>query len=397
MNKKRYLISFLLILTCIGCSTKQTEKPDTNPPTPPNQEVKYTIDNLTLEEKIGQMLIVSYRSTTMDETLKQVLETNKPGGFILFKENFTNYENTIKFIDDIQSTANIPLFLSIDQEGGKVQRLKDLEDRKATEIPPMQQIGKTNDTQLAYNVGKIIAEELQVFGINMDFAPVLDIVSSEKNTVIGNRSFGENAQIVSDMGISLAKGLEENGVIPVYKHFPGHGSTITDSHYDLPVLEKTKEELLSSELIPFQKAIENHAEVIMIGHLAIPNITQDETPASLSKVLITDLLKTEMGFQGLVVTDALNMGALTKHYSEKEIYELAINAGVDLLLMPTSSTSAIKYIKESIEEGKIKEEQIDRSVTKILKLKSNKITNQKLGVEYLGSKEHQEIINKIEK
>ena len=171
------------------------------------------------------------------------------------------------------------------------------------------------------------------------------------------------------MSTALAKGLSDNNIIPVYKHFPGHGNTTTDSHYELPIITKTKDELLKSDLIPFVNAIDNNAEIIMVGHLALPNITKDYTPASLSNIIITDILKNELGYQGIIITDALNMQAITKNYQEKETYELAINAGVDILLMPNNPKQAISLIKESINEGTITEENIDNSVYKILKLK----------------------------
>lgn len=356
--------------------------------------VQQQIDNMTVEEKIAQMFIISYRKGEMDAKLEELLNL-QPGGFILFQENFTTYEKTIELIERIEKTAKISMFLSIDQEGGRVQRLKNLEDIYATEIPSMLELGKTSDESLGEKVGKVLAEELRVFGINMDFAPVIDIVTDEKNQVIGNRSFGTDYNTVSKMGLAVAKGLENNGVIPVYKHFPGHGSTITDSHYYLPVIPKTKEELFETDLIPFQQAIQNQAEIIMVGHLAVPSITKNEIPATLSRTLVTDLLKNEMGYQGLVVSDALNMGALTKHYTEKEIYEQAIDAGVDLLLMPIDFKRAISYVKESIDEGKISLEQIHTSLEKILTLKAKKLNNVKLEREYLGSDLHKTIIEKI--
>ncbi len=359
-------------------------------------EVEQQLESMTLEEKIGQMLITYYRKETVDDQFKEELEKYQPSGFILFRENFTNYENTIQLIETIENTAKIPLFITIDQEGGRVQRLKELEDSYVTQIPSMTELGNTNNLTLAYDVGKVIAEELQVFGINMDFAPVLDIVDNVQNRVIGDRSFGSNADLVSKMGISLAKGLEDNGVIAVYKHFPGHGSTILDSHYDLPVIEKTKEELFSSDLVPFKRAIESGAEVIMIGHLAVPSITKSEIPASLSKELITGLLKQEMGYNGLIVTDALNMKALTNHYSEKDIYELAINAGVDLLLMPSSLEGAVTYIKQSVAEGKITEERINESVYKILTLKYKKLSLEKRDRALLGSESHVAIVKRVQ-
>lgn len=359
------------------------------------EKVDLQIETLTLEEKIGQMLIPSYRMDILDDTVLEELRNYQPGGFILFKENFTKYEQTLQLIETVESTAKIPIVFTIDQEGGRVQRLQTLEDQLITKIPSMAVVGKTKNKWYAYQIGKVLAEELQVFGISMDFAPVLDIVTVEGNQVIGDRSFGNDVSLVTEMGISLAQGLQDYGVIPVYKHFPGHGSTITDSHYDLPVITKTKEELLISDLVPFQQAIEQGAEVIMVGHLAVPSITGDTIPASLSKKIITDLLKQEMGYQGLVVTDALNMKALTKNYSEKEIYELAINAGVDWLLMPVSLESAVELIKESIAEGKIDEERINQSVSKILTLKYSRISNEKQERKQLGSLSHQKIINQL--
>ncbi len=357
--------------------------------------VNSKLESMTLDEKIGQMLVISNRVSAMTDSLRKELEEYKPGGFILFSENFTTYDQTLKLVNEIKETSDIPLFIAADEEGGNVQRLLSLKD-KVTNIPNMFRVGEANDKDLAYEVGKVIAEELRVFGINMDFAPVLDIVDSKNQSFIGNRSFGTNPTLVTDMGLSVGKGLEDNLVIPVYKHFPGHGSTVADSHYDLPVINKTKSELMDRELIPFKEAIKNNADVIMIGHLAIPKLTNDKTPASLSKTLITDLLKDELNYNGLVITDALNMGAITKNYQEKEIYEMAINAGVDLLLMPNSSSSALKNIKESIAIGKISEEQINDSVKKILTLKYKKLENSNpLPKSYLGSTEHQEIISKI--
>ena len=334
-------------------------------------EITEYLNTLSLDEKIGQMLFIDYRTTTtLNNDLKNLLTTTKPGGFILFTENLQDYETSKKFISDLQANSKIPLFIGIDEEGGRVDRLSKMKNYSYEPIPPMLEIGNTNDENNAYKTGVTISKILQDFNINLDFAPVTDVYSNPLNTVIGNRSFGSDPYLVARMSTALAKGLSDNNIIPVYKHFPGHGNTEIDSHYNLPVLKQTKEELLKNDLIPFINAIDNNAEMIMVGHLALPNITNDFTPASLSKVLITDILKNELGYQNLVITDALNMQAITNYYSAKEIYELAINAGVDILLMPTNPQNAIKLIKESISEGTIKEESINSSVYKILKLKS---------------------------
>ena len=333
-------------------------------------EIREYVNTLSIDEKIGQMLFISYqKSSSINSELSNILNTVKPGGFILFNENLQEYKASYNFIENLQKNSSIPLFIGIDEEGGRVDRLSSLKKYSYEKIPPMLEIGSTNDENNAYKTGVTISKILQDFNINLDFAPVADVYSNASNTVIGNRSFGQEPYLVARMSTALAKGLSDNNIIPVYKHFPGHGNTSTDSHYNLPVVTKTKEELLKSDLIPFINAIENNAEIIMVGHLAVPEITNDFTPASLSKTIITDILKNELGYNNLIITDALNMKAITNYYSEKETYELAINAGVNMLLMPNNPLKAMELIKESINEGTISIESINNSVYKILKLK----------------------------
>lgn len=388
------LLLILVISLLVSCGYKKDkDKLDT---TSLEERIKKQVSQMTLREKIGQMLIVSYRSTVADNNLISILNDVKPGGFILFSENFESYEQTKKFISDVNATSDIPMIWSIDQEGGKVQRLKKLSDKEVTLLPNMYSVGATKNMELAKEIGRVTGEELAVFGINMDFAPVADIYSNPNNTVIGKRSFGNDYQLVSDMSLAFAQGLESVGVIPVYKHFPGHGDTSVDSHYALPVINKTKKQLMDMELKPFINAINNDAKVIMIGHLAVPQITGDNTPASLSQAVVTDLLKKELGYDGLVVTDALNMGALTNSYSKDEIYVRAINAGVDLLLMASPARDAVASIEKAVNNGQISEKKIDESVTKILLLKYKYLNNnKKYDSSFLGSVEHKEIINKI--
>lgn len=361
---KKILLCILCIISLLftGCE----EKLDIDNMTI-DEKVDYALKNMTLDEKIAQMLIVYYNSYVYDDTLSNVIKKLNPGGFILFNENIKNHNQLTDFINSMQKDSKIPMFISIDQEGGKVQRLYPREDLEVSYIPAMKEIGETNNPQEAYNIGKQIGKDLKRYGINVDFAPVVDI-NIYSNNGIGNRAFGDNAYLVSDMGIELAKGLREEGITPTFKHFPGHGSVETDSRYDLPVLNKTLGELMSWDLKPFINAIENNAEIIMIGHIAVPEL-DNNTPASLSKVVITDILRNQLGFNGLVVTDALNMGALTKNYTQEEIIINAIKAGVDLLLMPGSSKTTISTVKEAIENGKIKEVQINESVKRILNLK----------------------------
>ena len=397
--KSKLLIILLVLTILVGCnSNSNKEKEDKKEISDLDKKVEETLNNMTLDEKIGQMIIISYRSPSLDSTLKKAVEEVKPGGIILFAENMSSYDGTIKFIKDVKALSSIPMFISIDEEGGRVQRLINVKGVSISNVPNMLSVGEKNDLDLTYNVGKLIAEELRVFGINMDFAPDIDVLTNPDNTVIGNRSFGSDKELVAKHGISLAKGLEDNGVIAVYKHFPGHGNTAVDSHYSLPVLDLTKEALEEVDVYPFKEAIKNNASVIMIGHLAVPYLTDNKDPASLSKTLITGYLKNNLGYKGLVITDALDMGALTNYYSANEICGKAVEAGVDILLAPSSSRVCLKSVQDAIKNGKITEEQIDESVKKILKLKYEKIDkdyNEYLDKNYLNNQEHQDIINKI--
>ncbi len=355
------------------------------------EKISQVLSSMTIEEKIGQMLILYETHSKVDEEVLSLFHKIKPGGIILNQENITTYENTKNYIEKVKSLNDIPLIVSVDQEGGRVQRLQLLEDLAPTYLPSMREIGDTKDSALAYEVGKILAKQVKTLGINVVYAPVCDIVTSEQNTGIGNRSFGNTPTLVSSMCTNFARGIEEENVLATYKHFPGHGDTITDSHTFLPIINKSLEEVEDFELIPFKAAIENNAKIIMVGHIAFPNITNDETPASLSKIMITDILKNKLHYNGLVITDALNMKALTDNYSEEEIYTMAVNAGVDLLLMPSNPEKAIEILKENLSE-----ERINESVKKILKFKFTYLENEELlDQSYLSKTSYQETLNRI--
>lgn len=369
-----------------------------------NDKIDRKLNSLTLEEKIGQMMIISLSKNDkrlsnegINYNIDKLLNDVKPGGVIVETSDFKarNVAEMIELTKKIKDSSSIPIIISVDQEGGRVQRFNSLKDRYSndiTYIPAMSKIGNTNDKDIAYDTGKLIGMELNALGFNMDFAPVMDTLYIDSN-VIGDRSFGSNPELVTKMGLAVANGLQERGIIPVYKHFPNHGSTSTDSHDGLPEVNKTKEELLVKDLIPFKEAINSNAPVMMVGHLYYPEIT--DVPSSLSKEIITDLLKNEMGFKGLVITDSLRMGAIINKYGEKEIYEMAINAGVDILLMPYNPDYAVNYIKESIENGKITEEQINNSVRKILTLKYSSMSTNDGDKNILNSSQYEELSKKI--
>lgn len=395
MNKK--VLYFLIVLgVFLFCASvyffsDTEEKKEREKELKTNDKVEELLKTMSLEEKIGQMLIINFNKGSFDDELYNLLNEVKPSGVILMKPNFTTFNETKNLVIDLRNSSSIPFIVSVDQEGGRVQRLQYLTDVNPIFIPDMLSLGNMNDNKLTYEVGKVIAEEVRTLGINVVFAPVLDVFSNEENTVIGNRSFGKDVNTVSKLALSLSKGLEENGVISVFKHFPGHGDTATDSHVKLPIIYKSYEELEKLELIPFKKAINEGAKVIMTGHIALPEVTGDNTPATLSKTLISDILKEKLGFDGLVITDALNMKALTNNYSQEEIILKAVEAGNDILLMPEDPKLAINVIKENISE-----ERINESVRKILKFKYKYLDKDNIIDEsYLGSIEHREVIEKI--
>ncbi len=361
-----------------------------------NKKVEDKISEMSLKEKIGQMIVISYEKEYTSE-LENILNVVKPGGFIVFPQNVTTYEGTKDYISKIKNTATIPMLISIDQEGGRVQRIKNISDVNVQTVPAMLELGKTNDTELSYDVGAVLAKELSAFGINADFAPVLDIFSNPNNTVIGNRAFGTDSETVIKMALPFAHGMESQGIIPTFKHFPGHGDTTSDSHVELPVVTKTKEELYQNELLTFKAAIEDNAQIIMTAHIALPNVTGDYTPATMSKVVINDILREELGFNGVVITDAVNMRALRDNYSIEEICNYSINAGVDMILMPLDPIETLNTIEALINNGTISEERINESVKRILTLKyRNKLDEEKEpNKDNIGLQDSIDIINKI--
>ena len=395
---RRLLLTLLLVIFLVGCgskTTKPTEKDNNKKQETKVETIEDKVDkqmsNMTLDEKIAQMLVIYYLSDNVDDTLKDVLETYNPGGFILMGDNYSTFDNSKKFVDDLKKYSEIPMIIATDEEGGLVQRLKNITDIGVTDIPDMYDVGKTGDTSKAKAVAKVLAEELRTLGINVTFAPVADVWTNPDNEVIGERAFGTDSETVSTMAIAFNQGLEENGIMGCFKHFPGHGDTLVDSHKALPVVNKTYDDIKQVELIPFKNAIDNGAKMIMVGHIALPNITGDDTPASLSKKIVTDILKTDLKYDGLIITDALNMGALTDNYTDEEIITMAINAGADLLLMPNGTAKTIEYIKNSISEDRI-----DKSVKKILLYKYTNLDSYSyLDNSTLGSEEHKSIVNSI--
>lgn len=326
------------------------------------------IDKMTLDEKIGQMILSGFNGTCFNEELNTLLNDLKVGGVILFSRNIEDSKQLKKLTSDIIDTnQDIPFFISIDEEGGRVSRLsKDIKKFESSKS-----IGDRGDEKYAYENGREIGRILKNHNINMNFAPVLDIYSNPKNTVIGDRAFGDNEKVVSSMGIATMKGLRDENIIPVVKHFPGHGDTEIDSHLGVPIVEKNLKQLNELELIPFNKAIENGVGAVMVSHILIKEI-DDKYPATLSYTMINDILRNDMKFENIVITDDMLMKAITDYISIEEASVKSIKAGADIILIGSDinkTKSVIERIKLAVTNNEISEERIDKSVYRILKQK----------------------------
>lgn len=332
--------------------------------------IEEIVSQMSLDEKIGQMMIAGISGTNMDPQTKSLITKYKVGGIIFYQNNLVNPKQTVQLLNEIK-TENVhnrlPLFLSVDQEGGRVTRLPG----GLINFPANKEIGLVNHSQLSYKVGTILGKELNGFGFNLDFAPVLDVNSNPNNPIIGDRSFGNNPDVVSKHGIQTMKGIQSQKIIATVKHFPGHGDTSVDSHLELPIVYKNLTELKKLELIPFQRAIENGADVVMVAHILLPKLDA-HYPASMSKVIITDILRKQLNFNGVVITDDMTMKAVTDHFKMGAAAVDSINAGSDIILVAhdyNQIVDAITSVKSAVQTGEISEQRINDSVRKIIILK----------------------------
>lgn len=335
------------------------------------------LSDMTLKDRIYQMFIVTQEQLTgfsgtvvaSGDLTKKSITSYPVGGIIYFSANIKTPDQCKKMIADIQSFSKLGLFISVDEEGGRVARIAKNHAMGTTIFPDMQTIGNTHDKKKAYEVGYTIGTDIKNLGFNFDFAPIADVNTNAANPVIGDRAFSSDPIIAAEMVAQEVQGFQKSRVICTLKHFPGHGDTAEDSHIGYAKTEKTEKELFQTEFIPFQAGIQAGAEVVMAGHIAVPNVTGNTLPASLSKIMITDILKNKLGFGGIVITDALGMGAITKLYASGQAAVMAVKAGADILLMPEDLHRAVLGIENAVKNGEISEERIDKSVKKILELK----------------------------
>lgn len=392
-NRNLLALILLIVFTLTGCQTAAVPapapeaaptaavpSPESTPtpaltPVPEPDPLAERLAAMTVEEKVGQLLIGGFEGTEIGDQATRLVQEYQVGGLILYGRNIAGAGQLVTLTNGLKALNGdgIPLFLSIDQEGGGVDRMPP----EVRRTPGAYCVGQTGSVPAAQSYGDVLAAECAAFGLNLDFAPVLDVWSNPGNTVIGQRAFSADARTVAGLGPAAARRMMDQGVIPAVKHFPGHGDTAVDSHVGLPVVDKSPEELEETELIPFRAAIQSagtdgQVPAVMVAHILLTQL-DPERPASLSPAVVTGLLREELGFAGAVLTDDLTMGAVTQSYGLGEAAVLAVEAGCDILLVchGQDSVPAVRTaLLEAVASGRITAERLDESVYRILRLKT---------------------------
>lgn len=331
------------------------------------------LSGLSLQEKIGQLVLCGFHGTDVTDELRDLIVRGRIGGVILFARNIESAEQVARLTASLQRVAAEagvpPLWISIDQEGGMVARLTD----GVTLMPGNMAIAAAGDAENACEAAFVSGQELRALGINMNYAPVLDVNNNAANPVIGVRSYGESPERVADFGAAAIRGLAEAGVAATAKHFPGHGDTCVDSHLDLPVVGHGRERLERVELLPFRRVIEEGVDLIMTAHIRFPAFEPEGLPATLSRRVLTGLLRGELGFQGVITTDCMEMKAIADHYGTVKASVMALEAGADLVLISHThgwQRDTLSAIEEAVRDGRLSEARIDESVLRTLRLKA---------------------------
>ena len=383
MKKTYFLLAVCLTLLAIpGCKSA----PQKNVLTPSQADaIEAQLARMSLREKVGQLFcvrpealdpvfqssgkgMVEYKMQAVNEQTKAFSEQYPVGGVTLFSHNIDNPEQLKAFTQDLHALPGAPL-LSIDEEGGRVARIGGNERFDVPTYTSMAAVGATGDPAKAYEAGVAIGIYLKEYGLDVDFAPVADVNTNPRNIVIGDRAFSDNPKTAAPMVVKFLDGLEKVGIVGCVKHFPGHGDTVGDSHHEYVQSDKTWEEILNCEMVTFKAAIEAGAPMIMSAHVAVPNVTGNKLPATLSHLMLTDKLRGELGFKGVIITDAMGMKAVSDRYSSGKSAVMTLQAGADIVLMPENLPEAFEAVLSAVEDGTLPESRIDESVRRILALK----------------------------
>lgn len=382
-------LSLLGLVSVTPAAAQPPDHADQERPGPPLHAregfLQSAIARMTLEEKVGQLFFTwAYGQHAHDTTHAAVNQANygvdTPGEvvrkfhlggvlYFVWADNTNNPTQINQLSNTLQEVAiaepsGIPLILTIDQETGIVNRMQ----APATEFPGNMAMGATRSTELTERVWNIVGQELDAVGVTMNFAPVLDVNTNPLNPVIGLRSFGEQPGLVGDLGTTAVQAMQGQGVSATIKHFPGHGDTLEDSHFGLPLVDYDRDTLMEVHVAPFARAIDAGVDAVMTAHMVVPAIDPD-LPSTLSYDFLTGLLREELGFDGLIVTDALNMAALANFWTQDQIAVMAIEAGADVLLMPADLPLAYQGVLDAVKSGRISEQRIEESVRRILDVK----------------------------
>ena len=381
------------ILTICGSTIFTSCSSEDDPVIPPTDEVEAQLQRMTLREKVGQLFYVrpecldttihfnlpssvdvssddirEIKLQAVNATMRGINEKYPVGGVILYAHNIEDEAQLSAFISQIRTLNGAPL-LCIDEEGGRVARIANNGNFDVEKFESMGAIGATGDAQNAYHCGNTIGTYLHRYGFDIDFAPVADVNTNPENIVIGARAFSDDPQVAAPMVTGYLQGLKDAGITGCIKHFPGHGDTQADTHYGYAQSLKTWDEMLACELITFKAGIQWGTQLIMTAHIATPNVTGTDVPATMSPLILQDKLRGELGYQNIIVTDAMEMGAITLQYTNAEAAVGTLQAGADIVLGPQNFVEAFDAVVQAVEGGVLTEQRIDQSVRRILRLK----------------------------
>lgn len=343
---------------------------------------KDVLGKMLLREKVGQLFIVRPEALAensnaetapatdrVDDAVISRIEEYPVGGIALFSRNITSAEQLPMFISDLQSSSKYPLFIAVDEEGGRVARIANSDFFNVASYKSMEDIGKSGDASKAEEVGRQIGSYLKELGFNLDFAPVADTNTNPQNIVIGDRSYGSDPALVARMVSAQLDGMHDSGIMGTLKHFPGHGDTKDDTHSGYVSIEKTWDELKECELVPFITALPK-ADMVMVSHITAVNVTSDKLPTSMSETMITGKLRNELGYDGVIITDAMAMGAVADSYTSDIAAVMAVKAGADIILMPESLEKSFNAVLNAVNSGEISISRIEESAERVLTLKA---------------------------
>ncbi len=352
-----------------SAAAEPTAPSEPAPPARQGPDVASLLSRMTLEQKVGQLMMVGFGGLEVDENIEALVKGRQVGGVCMFKRNIQSIEQIARLNDQVRALlqGTIPPFIAVDQEGGNVVRIA----QGAIVLPGNMALGATRSPELAYQAGRAQGEDLKLLGFNMNLAPVLDVNLNPRNPVIGIRSFGDRVDLVSRFGADFVRGQQDANIATVAKHFPGHGTTDADSHKALPVMKESQREVLE-QMAPFEAAIEQGLDGLMTAHVAIPNLTGDDVPATLSKKILTGLLREKVGFDGLVLTDELEMEAIAERYGVGRAAVMAVLAGADMVLIPwrpEKKAEVHQALLQAARSGELSPKRLDEAVRRILEVK----------------------------